>query len=101
MGISPLVFSEQESKDPKSVLVYVKKPGEELVEESSTNTASEEEQQSEIEPRSKTIARKTRSQGQTEAETKIETEPESLVKEEEPTVRRRRRRSSAVTEVEV
>ena len=102
MGISPLVFSGQESKDPKSVLIYVKKPGEELVEESSTNTPSEEEQQLEIEQKSKTITRKTRSQGQTEAETKIETEPESVVRDEEPTGRRRRRRrSSAVTEVEV
>ncbi|MFM2311333.1 MAG: ribonuclease [Cyanobacteriota bacterium] len=33
MGVSPLVYADQAATDPKSVLVYVKKPGEELTEQ--------------------------------------------------------------------
>lgn len=104
MGVSPLVYAEQESKDPKSVLVYVKKPGEELA-ESEVETASDEESESLLE-----------TQPQTEAELVVEVatetleetadQPESLSEPqaEEPTGkvrRRRRRRSSAPQELEV
>jgi ribonuclease E len=33
MGVSPLVYADQAATDPKSVLVYVKKPGEEITEQ--------------------------------------------------------------------
>jgi ribonuclease E len=33
MGVSPLVYADQAATDPKSVLVYVKKPGEEISEQ--------------------------------------------------------------------
>ncbi|MGL5833476.1 MAG: Rne/Rng family ribonuclease [Waterburya sp.] len=33
MGVSPLVYADQATTDPKSVLVYVKKPGEEITEQ--------------------------------------------------------------------
>jgi ribonuclease E len=33
MGVSPLVYADQGATDPKSVLVYVKKPGEEITEQ--------------------------------------------------------------------
>ena len=41
MGVSPLVRLEQEFKDPKSVLVYVSKPGETLDLETENETAGE------------------------------------------------------------
>ena len=113
MGVSPLVYADQESKDPKSVLVYVKKPGEELVEVSSTLT-SDGEQPSEAERKPKTRARKSSSNKGTESETPpidvikqieaiSEPEAESLVQEEAPITgrRRRRRRSSVAKEVQV
>ncbi|WP_019508361.1 Rne/Rng family ribonuclease [Pleurocapsa sp. PCC 7319] len=113
MGVSPLVYADHESKDPKSVLVYVKKPGEEVVEVSSTVT-SQEDQASEAERKPKTRARKSSSNKETEpeipgievtAQVKAinETESESPDQEEVPTTgrRRRRRRSSVAKEVEV
>ena len=45
MGVSPLIYADQTDTDPKSVLVYVKKPGEELSE-----SPVESESESEIEP---------------------------------------------------
>jgi ribonuclease E len=111
MGISPLVYTEQESKDQKSVLVYVKQPGEELVEPKPTTTSSEVESVK-IESKPKTRTRRTSSQDKTEesdipaieAQIEIEmpqeSEPEPLVQEEElaTTGRRRRRRSSVAKE---
>lgn len=115
MGISPLVFSEEEeSKDPKSLLVYVKKPGEELAEETMANTLEEEVPLVEREDKPKTRTRKTKSQIKidpvievnsevaVEAVPEIEPESESETEEEAPKIRRRRRRrSSALKEVEV
>ncbi len=109
MGISPLVYAEQESKDLKSVLVYVKKPGEELTEEIVKTTSEEEESQPEIETKSKTRVRRTRSKSKTEpvielnSEATVEamSEPESQAEEATPTIRRRRRRRSSANEVEV
>ncbi len=116
MGISPLVYADQEAQDPKSVLVYVKKPGEELAESETTTLVPE---QSEVERKPKTRVKKTESKDkielvaepeaevelepETEPEVKIEPELESAADEEASTTgrRRRRRRSSAVKEVEV
>ena len=113
MGVSPLVYADQESKDPKSVLVYVTRPGEELVEVSSTVT-SDEGQPSEAERKPKTRTRKSSSNKETESETPAvevtaqieaisEPESESLVQEDAPITgrRRRRRRSSVAKEVQV
>lgn len=94
MGVSPLIYAEQESKDPKSVLVYVKKPGEELVEAELTATNIESEP-SETE-RPKTRARKT--EEVSESEPVVQAEPEPPAKQEVPNGRRRRRRSSATRE---
>jgi ribonuclease E len=109
MGISPLVYGEQESKDPKSVLVYVKQPGEELVEPSITTTSSEVEP-AQVESKPRTRLRRTSSDAQSTpniAEIKVqlevempqesETERESVVQEESPSTGRRRRRRSSVT----
>ncbi|GAB4530591.1 MAG: Rne/Rng family ribonuclease [Pleurocapsa sp.] len=108
MGISPLVHSEQKFKDSKSILVYVKKPGETLVIEdnspdsrSDTIEESEPEKNLETEPKAADVA--------TEISTSIESEPSTEVTTSEPeeeeetsTVRRRRRRrSSATPEVSV
>ena len=111
MGVSPLVYAEQASQDPKSVLVYVKKPGEESTREE-TSTPSEPET---VEPESKpkTKARKTRgkskvesateavSQGESETTAESESKAEEVADETSTKVRRRRRRrSSAAQEVE-
>jgi ribonuclease E len=111
MGISPLVYAQQEFKDPKSVLVYVKQPGEELVEPNSMATSSEAEP---VKPELQlpTRTRRTSSPAKStpdvpkideikleiEMSKEPETEPELLVEEELPTTgRRRRRRRSSVT----
>jgi len=114
MGVSPLIYAEQEPKDSKSVLVYVKKPGEELIE--SENKISDKEEQSEAERKPKTRARKTKNKVKEESvmEVQLETanetdlsldaEPERKVKAEPEAVtpgRRRRRRSSASQEAKV
>ncbi len=116
MGISPLVYADQEAKDPKSVLVYVKKPGEELAE---FETTTQVHKQPEVERKPKTKVKKTQSQDktefvpepeaevelepETEPEVKIEPELESVAESEASNTgrRRRRRRSSAAQEVEV
>ena len=105
MGISPLVYADQKLKDPKSVLVYVKKPGEELVDESeNSNTASQSlaEPESKADRKPKTRGRKVKIDEQLELtpEAQAETEIESLIEDiiSEPATngrRRRRRRSSA------
>ena len=98
MGISPLVYQDKEATDPKSVLVYVKKPGEEAASEeltsestsSSIETGAEAEAESEppaeteAESKPKTRARKTRSRKQVE---KIEPIAEASKEDpvEEPT----------------
>ena len=120
MGVSPLVYTEQEDKDPRSVLVYVKKPGEELPEPETSNTTqeSEEEVREEVETKPKTRSRKTRTRKKAEPAIEITSEAEaSPVETVEPTLaeseateesepeeiptkvrRRRRRRSSALQE---
>lgn len=124
MGVSPLVYANEAQKDPKSVLVYVKKPGEKLEdseaesgssEDIATTTAEDTTDSTEKKTQTKTRTRRTKSKTKTEpvaAETATESqliesqltesqllEPET--QEETPTkVRRRRRRSSAVQEVE-
>ena len=88
MGVSPLIYAE-ESKDPKSVLIYVKEPGEELVETSTTTNTDTEPLEKE---KPKTIAKKAEEVAEAEL---VQTEAEPPVKEEVPNGRRRRRRSSA------
>ncbi|MGL5793122.1 MAG: Rne/Rng family ribonuclease [Waterburya sp.] len=112
MGISPLVYAQQEAKDPRAVLVYVKQPGEELVEPNST-VASSEADPAKPELQLPTKTRKTSSSTkptldvpeideiklELEMSKESETESELLVQEELPTTgRRRRRRSSVATE---
>ncbi|MDJ0595811.1 MAG: Rne/Rng family ribonuclease [Pleurocapsa sp. MO_226.B13] len=97
MGVSPLVYAEQTSKDPKSVLVYVKKPGEELAIEESSD--SETKPKTKAEPVVEVQAEATE---ENVSELGLD-EPElQEVEESTPRVRRRRRRrSSATQEVEV
>ena len=109
MGISPLVYSEQKFKDPKSVLVYVKQPGEQTVEESSKTpqlVVEETKPKTYIESKTKTKA-KVKIDPVIEIKTEIEPLTEVTINEEESieddsaTGRRRRRRSSALKEIEV
>ncbi len=124
MGVSPLIYAEKELTDPKSVLVYVKKPGEELP-ELEEKTDSAEETLTEADKKPKTRGRKAKSETKIEpiveestdveldeesVDTELETEaiPESVEPEPEPEaeesttkVRRRRRRRSSAEEVEV
>lgn len=112
MGVSPLVYANEESKekDPRSVLVYVKQPGEELTESSSVSKKIDpEKEQPKTERKPKTRGRKPKAQPQIEPEP----EPELLVQaelkmeesesesesesEEVSTGRRRRRRRSSAT----
>ena len=88
MGISPLMRSEQEFKDPKSVLVYVRKPGEAIAEDNEDNKEAVEIKNSQPEP---TV------ESEAEVEATSLTESESVA-EEVPTVRRRRRRRSSATQ---
>ncbi|MGL5943201.1 MAG: Rne/Rng family ribonuclease [Waterburya sp.] len=112
MGISPLVYAQKESKDSRSVLVYVKQPGEELVEPSSTATSSEAEP-AKPELQLPIRTRRTSSSAKStpdvpeideiklelEMSKESETESELSVQEDLPTTgRRRRRRSSVATE---
>ncbi len=122
MGISPLVYADQ-SQDPKSVLVYVKKPGEELpipdslIVSGLVETDPEAEQpKAERKPRTKIkkttvqditesepMPQKTTVQDITESEPMPQSEPEitnltelePIAQEASTDLRRRRRRSSA------
>ena len=106
MGVSPLVYGNQEAKDPKSVLVYVKKPGEELNEsEKLVISTKNEPSESERKPKTRTRRSKSKEKAESEveeitvAEGKIESaskpKTESIAEETATTGRRRRRRSSA------
>ena len=102
MGVSPLVYANEESKekDPRSVLVYVKQPGEELTESISVSKEIEpEKEQPKTERKPKTRGRKpkepqTEPEPSVQAESKTE-ESESALEEVSTGRRRRRRRSSA------
>ena len=109
MGVSPLVFADQADTDPKSVLVYVKNPGEELAKSDSLVTATDiPQEQPKSENKPKTRGRRTKLKPKTEteveasAETNTDVTPEAEVEapadiKATPTNgrRRRRRRSSA------
>ena len=109
MGISPLVYAKQESTDPKSVLVYVKKPGEELNTTNSKTTAEIEIEIPQTERKPKTRGRKAKIKEQSEVEAEVEVQVEAegqsettTESESEPSNgRRRRRRSSAVKEATI
>ncbi len=104
MGISPLVKADGEfkDKDPKSVMVYVKMPGEEISEDSqesavavTSETAGEMESETKVEPPITTLP---------ESESPLATinnQAESEVDTTPPGRRRRRRRSSASKETKV
>lgn len=115
MGVSPLIFGNQGSLDPKSVLVYVKKPGEELAEETATIT-EEGIQPLQIEAKPKTRGKITNSKSKIDSgdavievnpEATVETiveqesEAESETEEETPKIRRRRRRRSSAVKEEI
>ncbi len=99
MGVSPLVYANQESTDPKSVLVYVKKPGEELTIADSETATEATVEQSKSERKPKTRGRRAKVKEQSEPEPQIqaeaETESEPITEPEPTNGRRRRRRSSA------
>ena len=102
MGVSPLVYANEESqeKDPRSVLVYVKQPGEELTESSTVSQEIEPEQdQPKTERKPKTRGRKPKAQPQAEPEPSVQAElkTEESESEEVSTGRRRRRRRSSAT----
>lgn len=120
MGISPLVYADQTASDPKSVLVYVKKPGEELAEnDQETATTNGNIEQLKTSKKLKTRGRKPKVKLELEPdaiESEVLTEPEALAElestlsevavepeiepETEPdakNVRRRRRRRSSAT----
>ena len=110
MGVSPLVYAQQD-KDPRSVVVYVKKPGEDLPEDlATTNHRQIEQPKIEIKPKTKAdkIAEESPPQpvaeaepvteAELEAEDKIEPQPEPDLATEEITGRRRRRRRSSARE---
>lgn len=106
MGVSPLVYADKVETDPKSVLVYVKKPGEKLVEPE----AKADTEQSQTDKKPKTRGRKPKVKLESEAEVAAE-KAEAAVPESQATPeaevadkveaepkngrRRRRRRSSA------
>ena len=106
MGVSPLVYAGQEASDSRSVMVYVKKPGEELPGDS-TSIAHREAEQPKIELKPKTKVEKARVTEEIEPESVVETESEAEAEAEAPAEseavassevtgrRRRRRRSSA------
>jgi ribonuclease E len=114
MGISPLVYAQQESKDTKSVLVYVKQPGEELVAPNSTEISREAEPakpELQLQPRTRRTSSSTKPTPtptldipeideiklEVEMSKESDTESELLVQEDLPTTGRRRRRRSSVT----
>ena len=96
MGISPLVKTEQEFKDPKSVLVYVKTPGEEITEESPKKGLPIPVEAVKTEPE---INLESEAAATPQSSIAINNETESG----EPSTgrRRRRRRSSATKEIKV
>ncbi|MGB5635097.1 MAG: Rne/Rng family ribonuclease [Waterburya sp.] len=103
MGVSPLVYANQESTDPKSVLVYVKKPGEELTTTNYETTTEVAIEQPKTERKPKTRGRKTQVKDQSEPKVQAEAEVqfEPITQPESTNGRRRRRRSSAAKEAKV
>ncbi len=96
MGISPLVHAEKEVEDPRSVMVYVKTPGE-ATEEADSEKAQPTVVQTKVETATPT-------ENESESETTAQIEPPAEVasesdedREEVPTIRRRRRRRSSAT----
>ncbi|MEO0014311.1 MAG: ribonuclease [Cyanobacteriota bacterium] len=84
MGISPLVYADQAATDPKSVLVYVKKPGEELPEyEPEIATSNGTIEQLKASKKLKTRGRKPKVKVESELEaveeSEVFTEPETIV----------------------
>ncbi|MBW4534425.1 MAG: Rne/Rng family ribonuclease [Pleurocapsa minor HA4230-MV1] len=84
MGISPLVYADRAATDPKSVLVYVKKPGEELPEdEPETATTNGTIEQLKASKKLKTRGRKPKVKVESELEaveeSEVFTEPETVV----------------------
>ena len=121
MGVSPLVYADKGDTDPKSVLVYVKKPGEESV-EPDVEVETDKAESSKADKKPKTRGRKPKvkvepelisedkpeveilkvevEEPSTEIESNVEDKPE-LEPEPKNGRRRRRRRSSAATEAKL
>ena len=106
MGVSPLVFADQAAVDPKSVLVYVKNPGEELIEQNVQATTDISQENSPSEKKLRTRGRKSKPKAKAESEAEALSESENVAIESVTPVasetetqpkngRRRRRRSSA------
>ena len=125
MGVSPLVYADKQDTDPKSVIVYVKKPGEESV-ESEVEVETDRAELSKGDKKPKTRGRKPKvkletvepepeseEKSEVQIESEVETEPELTEIESEAEAktepesepkngrRRRRRRSSAAKEAKV
>ena len=121
MGVSPLVYADKGDTDPKSVLVYVKKPGEESV-EPEVEVETDKAESSKADKKPKTRGRKPKikvepelisedkpeveilkvevEESSTEIESNVEDKPE-IEPEPKNGRRRRRRRSSAATEAKL
>ena len=118
MGVSPLVYADKEDTDPKSVLVYVKKPGEAS---SEVEAEAEKVEPAKADKKPKTRGRKPKVKVEPELPVEDQPEPEAVEPvessaevelaedkpESEPEAepkngrRRRRRRSSAAKEAKV
>jgi ribonuclease E len=70
MGVSPLVYADQAATDPKSVLVYVKKPGEEITEQelATETTGNSKPESSKTSKKLKTRGKKPKVKADLEAE---------------------------------
>ena len=88
MGVSPLIYAEQADVDPKSVLVYVKQPGEELEQVEPEVSSENEVESSKTSKKPKTRGRKPKVKVEPEAaEPQAEVaEPETVEPEVEPEV---------------
>ncbi|MEM7593578.1 MAG: Rne/Rng family ribonuclease [Cyanobacteria bacterium P01_A01_bin.83] len=107
MGVSPLVYADRESVDPKSVLVYVKKPGEELPDlssEISVTDANQEQSKTDRKPKTKVKITNEDQSGleEVQSSSEVTASPETDAETEPKNGRRRRRRrSSAAKETAV
>ncbi len=110
MGISPLVRLDREIKDPKSVIVYVKAPGEEEVTETTFEPVTASSDEPEINLSEAPTQEETSVEESSETELPVvesttteDTDASATTENEEPTNgrRRRRRRSSVQKEVSV
>ena len=102
MGISPLVRLEREFKDPKSVVVYVKAPGEDDPTEETGEKIESSSDELEVTTLGTPVEEFSELELPVTPEAEVEDSDSTNGSEETPTLRRRRRRrSSAQKEVTV